>query len=112
VAFERCPDGESVYAQKCATCHGTDGQGRRGPNGEYLFPALRGPESFNIGAGLARLSNAAGVVKANMRLGLGATLNDADAIDVVAYFIRQPRPDFPAKTRDWPKGGKPDDAPY
>ena len=104
--------GESVYAQKCATCHGADGQGRRGPNGEYLFPALWGPGSFNIGAGMARLSNAAGFVKANMPLGQGATLNDADAIDVAAYFIRQPRPDFPAKTHDWPKGGKPDDAPY
>jgi len=31
---------------------------------------------------------------------------------VAAYFIRQPRPDFPAKLRNWPKGGKPDDAPY
>ena len=104
--------GESVYTQKCAACHGADGRGRRGPNGEYLFPALWGPESFNIGAGMARLSNAAGFVKANMPLGQGATLSDADAIDVAAYFIRQPRPDFPAKTRDWPKGGKPEDAPY
>src|SRR5215510_1929696 len=32
--------GESVYAMKCAVCHGADGQGREGPNGEYLFPAL------------------------------------------------------------------------
>ena len=103
--------GESVYARKCAVCHGADGHGRRGPNGEYLFPALWGPESFNIGAGMARLSNAAGFVKSNMPLGQ-ATLSDADAIDVAAYFIRQPRPDFPAKMRDWPKGGKPDDAPY
>ena len=52
-----------------------------------------------IDRGLARLRNATGFVKANMPLGRGATL-------------RQPRPDFPAKTRDWPKGGKPDDAPY
>lgn len=104
--------GESVYAMKCAACHGPDGQGRRGANGEYLFPALWGPESFNIGAGMARLSNAAGFVEANMPVGKGETLTDADAIDVAAYFIRQPRPDFPAKTRDWPKGGKPDDAPY
>jgi len=104
--------GESVYAQKCIVCHGADGQGRRGPNGQYLFPALWGPESFNIGAGMARLSNAAGFVKANMPLGQDGRLSDADAIDVAAYFIRQPRPDFPAKTRDWPKGGKPDDAPY
>jgi len=104
--------GESVYAMKCAACHGPDGQGRRGANGEYLSPALWGPESFNIGAGMARLSNAAGFVKTNMPLGKGEMLTDADAIDVAAYFMRQPRPDFPAKLRDWPKGGKPDDAPY
>jgi len=104
--------GESVYAQKCASCHGADGQGRHGANGEYLFPALWGPESFNVGAGMARLSNAAGFVKTNMPLGQGGTLSDTDAVDVAAYFIRKPRPDFPAKTRDWPKGGKPDDAPY
>ena len=73
--------GESVYVMKCAACHGSDRQGRRGANGDYLFPALWGPESFNT-------------------------------VDVAAYFIRQPRPDLPAKMRDWPKGGKPDDARY
>ena len=115
VRVSRRPDpqrGESVYAQKCAACHGADGQGRHGPNGEYLFPALWGPESFNIGAGMARLSNAAGFVKTNMPPGTGPTLSDADAFDVAAYFTRQPRPDFPAKTRDWPKGDKPDDVRY
>jgi len=29
-----------------------------------------------------------------------------------AYFTRQPRPDFPGKDKDWPKGGKPADARY
>ena len=104
--------GETIYAAKCAMCHGADGQGRDGPNGEYLFPALWGPKSFNIGAGMARLSNAAGFVKANMPVGQDNTLSDADAIDVAAYFTRQPRPDFAAKSRDWPKGDKPRDSPY
>src|SRR5262249_25666350 len=45
--------GEIIYAAKCAVCHAADGQGREGPNGEYLFPALWGPRSFNIGAGMA-----------------------------------------------------------
>ena len=61
---------------------------------------------------MARLSNAAGFVKTNMPIGQGRTSTDADAVDVAAYFIRQPRSDFPAKMRDWPKGGKPDDARY
>jgi len=104
--------GETLYAAKCAVCHGADGQGRDGPNGEYMFPALWGPKSFNIGAGMARLGNAAGFVKTNMPVGQGNTLSDADALDVAAYFTHQPRPDFAAKTRDWPNGDKPSDSPY
>jgi thiosulfate dehydrogenase len=104
--------GLAVYMAKCAVCHGADGQGREGPNGEYVFPALWGPKSFNIGAGMARLSNAASFVKTSMPLGQGNTLSNVDALDVAAYFTRQPRPDFAAKPRDWPKGGKPSDAPY
>ncbi len=104
--------GQVVYAERCAACHGADGQGREGPNGEYLFPALWGPKSFNIGAGMARLNTAAGFVKTNMPLGQGNTLSDGDALDVAAFFTRQPRPDFAAKSGDWPKGDKPSDAPY
>jgi hypothetical protein len=45
------------------------------------FPALWGPRSFNIGAGMARLGNAAGFVKAAMPLGQGNTLSDK-AVDL------------------------------
>jgi thiosulfate dehydrogenase len=34
------------------------------------------------------------------------------AFDVASYINTRPRPDFPAKSRDWPRGGKPDDADY
>jgi len=61
---------------------------------------------------MARLPNAAAFIKVNMPLGAGNSLSDRDAIDIAAYFTRQPRPDFAAKTRDWPKGDKPADAPY
>ena len=104
--------GEALYLEKCANCHGADGQGRSGPSGEYLFPALWGANSFNIGAGMARLSTAAAFTKANMPLGQDNTLTDQDAFDIAAYFTRQPRPDFAAKFRDWPKGDRPSDAPY
>jgi thiosulfate dehydrogenase len=115
VRIDRPPDsnhGKVVYEMKCAPCHGVDGQGREGPNGEYLFPPLWGPRSFNIGAGMARLSIAAGFVKTNMPVGQANTLSTRDAIDVAAYFTRQPRPDFAGKSLDWPKGDKPADAPY
>jgi thiosulfate dehydrogenase len=61
---------------------------------------------------MARLSNAAAFTKSNMPLGSGDSLSDQDAIDIAAYFTRQPRPDFAAKSQDWPKGDKPADAPY
>ena len=113
--IDRTPDperGRTIYARRCAACHNDEGQGREGTNGTYLFPALWGPRSFNVGAGMARLGNAAAFVKANMPLGQGNSLSDADAIDVAAFFTRQPRPDFAGKSRDWPKGGKPSDVRY
>ena len=111
----RTPDpgrGQTLYAEKCSSCHGLDGHGRSGPNGEYAFPALWGPKSFNIGAGMARVNTAAAFTKTNMPLGRDNTLTDQEALDIAAYFTQQPRPDFPAKIRDWPKGDKPKDVPY
>jgi thiosulfate dehydrogenase len=61
---------------------------------------------------MARLGNAAAFVKVSMPLGRGNTLSDKEAFDVAAYFTHQPRPDFAAKARDWPRGDKPADAPY
>lgn len=104
--------GSQLYIEKCSACHGIDGQGQNAADGAYLFPALWGPKSFNIGAGMARLSNAAAFTKSNMPLGSGDSLSDQDAIDIAAYFTRQPRPDFAAKSQDWVKGDKPADAPY
>src|SRR5262245_22999162 len=68
--------GRALYLEKCAACHGADGQGRSGSAGEYLFPALWGSRSFNIGAGMARLNTAAAFTKANMPLGQDNILTD------------------------------------
>ena len=105
-------NGKRIYAEKCAVCHGTDGQGAYGEHGETLFPPLWGARSFNIGAGMARLNTAAAFVKSNMPLGQGGTLTDQEAFDVAAYFTQQARPDFAGKDYDWPQGGKPEDARY
>lgn len=104
--------GAQVYATKCASCHGADGQGIAGEHGQLLYPPLWGTRAFNIGAGMARLETAAAFVKRNMPFGQGGTLSDQDAFDVAAYVTAQPRPDFAAKHLDWPKGGKPADARY
>lgn len=104
--------GAKLFANKCSMCHGEDGQGKSTPDGRYLYPALWGQNSFNIGAGMARLNNAAAFIRANMPLGQEGTLTDDQAFDIAAFFIAQPRPDFARKSADWPKGEKPKDARY
>jgi thiosulfate dehydrogenase len=104
--------GKEIYLAKCVACHQADGQGVADPDGAPVFPPLWGEHSFNIGAGMARLDTAAAFVRAKMPLGQGGTLSDQDAYDVAAYFTREPRPDFPGKDRDWPRGHRPADARY
>ena len=112
-------NGKKIYAKQCAVCHGDQGEGIRRKDGTFVFPPLWGKQSFNIGAGMARTYTAAAFVKHNMPisssqafpLGQGG-LTDQEAVDVAQYFTHMPRPDFAGKRKDWPKGGKPDDARY
>ena len=112
--------GKQLYEAKCAECHGSNGEGFKNARNEFVFPPLWGDQSFNIGAGMARTYTAAAFIKHNMPiayglnapLGQGGALSDQDAVDVAEYFSHQPRPDFPPKVNDWPKGGKPKDARY
>lgn len=105
-----------VYTQKCQSCHQANGAGLLAEGGRsYTYPPLWGKHSYNIGAGLFRLSNLAGYVRYNMPL--GATyerpqLTDEEAWDVAAYINSQPRPAMDV-SRDWPNiAGKPFDHPF
>ena len=104
--------GKRSYAARCASCHGMDGSGRRESDGAYAVPPLWGPRSFNIGAGMARLDTAAAFVHQNMPLGQPEKPTTWESYDIAAYFTEQGRPDFPGKSNDWPRGGKPRDARY
>lgn len=86
--------GAQVFKAHCALCHGADGQGQKAA-GRYVFPPLWGPDSFNWGAGMHQLDNAAAFIKANMPLGLGGTLSDQDAWDVAMYMDAHERPQDP-----------------
>lgn len=90
--------GQKVYAQNCALCHGVDGQGARDPKSGVVFPPLWGPESYNWGAGMARIDTAAGFIKANMPLGKPFSLTDQEAWDVAAYLDSHERPKDPRQT--------------
>ncbi|WP_341644597.1 c-type cytochrome [Thauera sp. SDU_THAU2] len=112
-------NGKRIYAEQCAICHGENGEGVRDAKGNMVYPPLWGDESFNIGAGMARTYTAAAFVKRNMPIAFGTHfplgqggLSDQEAVDVSEYFSHMPRPDFPPKVNDWPKGGKPSDARY
>lgn len=113
-------NGKRIYDGQCSVCHGKNGEGLRNAAGRTVFPALWGDTAFNIGAGMARTYTAAAFVKRNMPiavglvgpLGQGGVLSDQEAVDVAEFFSHQPRPDFAAKLKDWPNGGKPKDARY
>jgi thiosulfate dehydrogenase len=104
--------GQQLYAERCAMCHGENGEGRTGPDGGYQFPPLWGARAYNLGAGMARLDTAAAFVRWNMPLGQGGTMTDQEAYDVADYFIHGDRPLFARQGEDWPNGGRPRDARY
>jgi len=75
-------------------------------------PPVWGPESFAIGAGLARINTAAAFIRWNMPNGRPGSLSDQQAYDVAGFLLSHPRPNTPGKERDWPKGDAPEDAAY
>lgn len=108
--------GSIVYNKKCQSCHQAKGEGMLADDGKsYTYPPLWGPHSYNIGAGLYRISNLAGYVKYNMPFGVTyktPQLSDEEAWDVAAFINSMPRP-IKDISKDWPNmGGKPFDHPF
>lgn len=119
VYLERAADvnlGKGVYITKCQVCHGKEGEGKFSEDSTgYLYPPLWGPHSYNVSAGLYRLTRFAGYVKYTMPFGTthkNPQLTDAEAWDVAAYVNSQPRPEKLFKY-DWPDiKSKPVDYPF
>lgn len=80
--------GQVIFQQTCAVCHGSTGQGVSGP-------PLWGPNSFNAGAGMHKLANMAAFVKNNMPASNPGSLTLQQATDVASYVLAQPRPPAP-----------------
>jgi len=109
--------GKQIFIAKCQSCHGESGQGVLNHDSSfYIYPPLWGPNSYNVSAGLYRLSRFASFVKNNMPFGLAShnspQLTNDEAWDVAAFVNSQPRPEkFFAY--DWPKKeAKPVDHPF
>lgn len=108
--------GKLVFEKNCVRCHGADGQGKlNADSATYLYPPLWGRHSYNVGAGLYRLSRFAGYVKDNMPFGVTYSivqLADEEAWDVAAFVNSQPRPKKDL-SKDWPNISlKPFDHPF
>lgn len=79
--------GKMLYANRCASCHGEDGQG------DDDNPPVWGPRSYNNGAGLAEVSKLAAWLKVAMPLD-DTDLTDQEALDIASYVNSSERPKF------------------
>ena len=106
-----------VYTAKCQSCHGANGQGLMAADAKsYTYPPLWGDQSYNIGAGLFRLSRFAGYVRDNMPFNQAThrapVLTDEESWDVAAFVNSRPRPTKDL-SKDWPNiSKKPIDHPF
>jgi thiosulfate dehydrogenase len=102
--------GETIFKERCTSCHGGDGQGvavgdkRPGP--------LWGPDSWNDGAGAARVYTLAGIIRYAMPYLDPGNLTDADAQQLAAFIDSRPRPSYPFKEQDYLTEPLPRDSVY
>lgn len=102
--------GEQIFTERCTNCHGVDGQGvsigtkRPGP--------LWGPDSWNDGAGAARIYTLAGIIRYTMPYLDPGSLTDADAQQLAAFIDSKPRPSYPFKDQDYRTEPLPADSVY
>ena len=102
--------GRILYGEKCNTCHGNDGQGVW--IGDKKAGPLWGPNSWNDGAGAARIYTLAGMIRFSMPYLDPESLTDEEAQHIAAYIDSKPRPVFPLKDQDYPGQKIPVDAVY
>ena len=112
--------GRPIYARICAACHNSDGSGVAYDVAKtdlgYVDPPLWGPNTFNDGAGMARIITLANFIHFNMPHGadyFDPQLSIENAWDIAAYVLSQPRPNLGGSAHDFPDLLlKPVDTPY
>ena len=102
--------GEAIFMENCTNCHGEDGQGVQ--VGDKKPGPLWGPNSWNDGAGAARIYTLAGIIRYSMPYLNPASLTDEQAQQVAAFINSKPRPVFPFKQQDYRTEKLPVDSVY
>ena len=102
--------GEEIFLERCTSCHGADGQGVQ--VGDKKPGPLWGPDSWNDGAGAARVYTLAGIIRYAMPYLNPGSLTDEEAQEVAAFITSKPRPSFPYKQTDYLTEKLPGDAVY
>lgn len=102
--------GETIFKERCISCHGADGQGVA--VGDKKPGPLWGPDSWNDGAGAARVYTLAGIIRYAMPYLDPGSLTDEEALEVAAFVNGKPRPSYPFKTQDYLTEKLPPDSVY
>jgi thiosulfate dehydrogenase len=102
--------GSAIYSERCASCHGQDGQGVQ--IGDKKAGPLWGDGSWNDGAGAARVYTLAGIIRYSMPYLNPGSLTDEEAQQVARFITSKPRPRYPFKSRDYAGSKAPADAVY
>jgi thiosulfate dehydrogenase len=102
--------GETLFMERCTTCHGKDGQGVF--VGDKRAAPLWGPGSWNDGAGAARIYTLAGIIRFTMPYLDPGSLTDLEAQEVAGFINSQARPTYPYKDRDYRTEPVPPDSVY
>ena len=102
--------GQTLYSERCSSCHGPDGQGVQ--IGDKKAGPLWGDGSWNDGAGAARVYTLAGIIRYTMPYLNPGSLTDDEAQQIAAFITSKPRPAYPFKSRDYAGSKVPPDAVY
>jgi thiosulfate dehydrogenase len=102
--------GQAIYEERCVSCHGADGQGVA--IGDKKPGPLWGPNSWNDGAGAARVYTLAGIIRYSMPYLDPGSVSDEDAQHLAAFINSKPRPAYPFKAQDYLTEKLPSDSVY
>lgn len=88
---KQAQQGKLIYAEQCAMCHGSKGQGGTVPASISGFGGMSAPNLIGSGAldTMRTAENYYSFIKATMPLQNPGSLTDKDYLDIIAYTLEQ-----------------------